>query len=351
VTASLEQVTDSIRTSGPWVESPFFGLELARRGDLPEEQKRLAREYHEKGYVALRGAVSAELCDRIIAEAAPLLAEPTAIEQRRVQDAWRSCASVRELATLASVEEQLRVLYERRPIPFQTLNFKHGTEQRAHADSLHFSCMPARFMCGVWVALEDVDAGNGPLFYHPGSHRLAELTAYDLGQTVDAVRYDVYEEFQRLLMEHLGYEAVEFHASKGDALIWSSNIAHGGRPITRTGSTRWSQVTHYYFADCVYYTPVFSDIAMGELLLRDITDIGTLQRVEHSYSGEAVFRIPLPDGRSRVSRHPAPPDGRVDLERALEEAHRDLAAVRGSMSYRLGHAALQPLRRLRRRSR
>jgi len=335
-------VADVIRTAGPWVESPFFDAELGRRPELGEEHRRLARDYHANGYLALRGAIPHRLCDRIVEETGPLLDQPLAVEQRRVQDAWRSCSAVRELATLPAVTEVLRVLYERRPIPFQTLNFRYGTEQRAHADSLHFSCLPARFMCGVWVALEDVDAGDGPLFYHPGSHRLTELTAYDLGQTVEAVHYDVYEEFQARLMEQLQIEAVEFHASKGDALIWSSNIAHGGRPITRPGSTRNSQVTHYYFADCVYYTPVWSDMPTGELLLRDITDIATLQRVEHSYNGEPVFHTLLPSGRSRISRTPDPRDG---LERALEECRREVLAVRGSRSYRVGHTALQPLRR------
>ena len=27
-------------------------------------------------------------------------------------------------------------------------------------------------MCGVWVALEDMDMDNGPLVYYPGSHKL-----------------------------------------------------------------------------------------------------------------------------------------------------------------------------------
>ena len=32
--------------------------------------------------------------------------------------------------------------------------------------------MPEGFMCGVWVALEDMDMENGPLVYYPGSHKL-----------------------------------------------------------------------------------------------------------------------------------------------------------------------------------
>jgi ectoine hydroxylase-related dioxygenase (phytanoyl-CoA dioxygenase family) len=36
-------------------------------------------------------------------------------------------------------------------------------------------------MCGVWVALEDIDMGNGPLIYYPGSHRVPEVTMKELG--------------------------------------------------------------------------------------------------------------------------------------------------------------------------
>ena len=46
-------------------------------------------------------------------------------------------------------------LYGRRAWPFQTLNFPVGTQQHYHSDSVHFSSVPERFMCGVWVDLED----------------------------------------------------------------------------------------------------------------------------------------------------------------------------------------------------
>ena len=46
-----------------------------------------------------------------------------------------------------------------------------------------------------------------------------------------------------------------------------------------TNRTRWSQVTHYYFEDCIYYTPAFSDEALGRLDLRSIVNIrsGTIE--------------------------------------------------------------------------
>ena len=66
------------------------------------------------------------------------------------------------------------MLYDREVVPFQTLNFLRGTQQMAHSDTIHFSSLPAKFMAGVWIALEDVTHENGPLFYYPGSHKMPE---------------------------------------------------------------------------------------------------------------------------------------------------------------------------------
>lgn len=102
----------------------------------------------------------------------------------------------------------------------------------------------------------------------------------------------------------LGIEPVEFHARRGDALLWTSNIVHGGRPVLDEGRTRWSQVTHYYFEDSVYYTPVFSDFVSGELLLKDVVDLTTLEPVPHRYGGRPVTVLPGTGDRSRVGTTP-----------------------------------------------
>ena len=70
---------------------------------------------------------------------------------------------------------------DREPLPFQTLNFPVGTSQYPHSDSIHFHTIPAGFMVGVWVALENIDAENGPLVYYPGSHKLPYFSMQDLG--------------------------------------------------------------------------------------------------------------------------------------------------------------------------
>jgi hypothetical protein len=356
----------SPRMNLPWVESPFFEREIALREDsMPKEVLGLAKQYHEQGYVALEQLVPHEICDRVRLQLEQVFDEDDMVVQhRRAQDAWkRGADAVLELATLAPVCEMLSMLYERKPIPFQTLGFKWGTQQGGHSDSIHFSSLPARYMCGVWVALEDTGPENGPLFYYPGSQRLPEFNAFDLGQrfdgpgddfpaffkTLDSFQHEL-EDLQRALMRELEIEPIEFHAKKGDALLWSSNVVHGGQQVIALDSTRWSQVTHYFFEDCIYYAPLWSDTVAGELFLKEVVDLSTMHVVPHTYNGSPVTIDHLSNGRSRISVASERSDSsseavlRAELTKTAAEAER----LRTSPSYRLGNTLLKPFRAARR---
>ena len=63
----------------------------------------------------------------------------------------------------------------------------------------------------------------------------------------------------------------QFHAKKGQALIWAANLLHGGAAQTNLKRTRYSQVTHYYFDNCCYYTPMSSVPFLGPIWFRDIS--------------------------------------------------------------------------------
>jgi hypothetical protein len=179
----------------------------------------------------------------------------------RVQDAWRIRDSVRALATAPKVLALLAELYGRAPLPFQTLNFRKGTQQAPHSDALHFSTIPAGFMAGVWVALEDMDMDNGPVVYYPRSQVLPEATTTELGVPADGA-YESYRHFEQRFVEQIEREGLEPQyatISKGQVLVWSANILHGGSPQKDKDRTRHSQVTHYFFEGCKYWTPLLSD--------------------------------------------------------------------------------------------
>jgi ectoine hydroxylase-related dioxygenase (phytanoyl-CoA dioxygenase family) len=306
--------------SVPWVESPFFEPLLAARG-LSEEDRELARRFREDGYVILEDAIDPARIDAVVAEYPRLFAKDARFEgiprhvrevferdPTRKQDAWHVSEPVRALAADEKILAVLRLFYGREPIPFQTLNFLPGTQQSLHSDAMHFSSIPARFMCGVWVALEDATSENGPLRYVPGSHRFSETTLESLGLWGEehtqqlGEGYARYEQYLEALVRLHDLPVKTATIRKGSAFVWAANLIHGGAPIRKAGSTRMSQVTHYYFENCVYYTPIFSNAALGEIYLRDVHDVRTGERVLHRLNGARLSLGPLPCGRSRVWR-------------------------------------------------
>ena len=85
-------------------------------------------------------------------------------------------------------------------------------------------------------------------------------------------------------------------------MIWASNLVHGGSPILREGSSRWSQVTHYLFEGCIYYTPMLSNRVTGELALRNtLVDIGSDTLLVHSYNGSKIIGAETSGGRYRIA--------------------------------------------------
>ncbi len=179
-------------------------------------------------------------------------------DDRRVQDAWARSKSVLAIARAPRILDALRSLYGREPLPFQTLNFRLGSQQQPHADAFHFNSDPPGYMCGVWVALEDIDDDNGPLVYYPGSHRLPEVTTEVLGVPPGEEVYGRYEEHVQAAIAREGLEAHHAHLRRGQALIWASNLLHGGALQRDPGRTRWTQVTHYFFEGTRYWTPMRS---------------------------------------------------------------------------------------------
>ncbi len=176
----------------------------------------------------------------------------------RIMDAWKISANIKAIATAPRVLGILEELYGRKPLPFQTLSFKMPTQQRAHSDTIHFNSKPPGFMAGVWVALEDMDMDNGPLFYYPGSQKLPEVTMQDVGVEADYSQYLHYEEHMQKVVAEAGLEIEYGLIKKGQALIWSANLLHGGSPAKDPTRTRKSQVTHFFFEGTRYYTPLMS---------------------------------------------------------------------------------------------
>lgn len=273
--------------------------EVAEAAGHNQAELAVLQQFADRGYVIL----DLDMPDfERIAEATKAALDPEYAEDGRIQDAWLRHEGPKAIATSERILSTLKLLYGRTPFPFQTLNFNKGTEQETHSDTIHFDSHPQGFMAGVWVALEDIDANNGPLHYFPGSHRLPHLTLADAGArgSVDGAQsYNThYLPLMQEVMQRHGFTREEAYIRKGQAVIWSANLSHGGSPIREAGRSRHSQVTHYYFDDCAYYTPLMSDPLLGIMDVRSPYDIRTGERRPGSYAGGTIAP-PKPPGLLR----------------------------------------------------
>ena len=281
----------------PLIESPFFAKIVPELG-LDEETRRIAFELHLFGYSVIDFPEPNfdELAESTKSALIGRFDWDWWIKQghqegtgMRAWDAWKDVESIRRIAANARIIELLSTLYGRKAWPFQTLNFPVGTQQHIHTDAVHFHSNPERFMCGVWVAMEDVTVDNGPLAYYPGSHKWPVYTNEHIGYCVSdhpqRPSQAIYEEMWQGLIEAHHAQPQVFLCKKGQALIWAANLLHGGCLQRDKHQTRWSQVTHYFFDDCAYYTPMWSDPFHGRVYFRRPINVVSGQIEKHAYVG------------------------------------------------------------------
>jgi ectoine hydroxylase-related dioxygenase (phytanoyl-CoA dioxygenase family) len=108
-------------------------------------------------------------------------------------------------------------------------------------------------MCGVWIALEDVQPDSGELEVYKGSHRLPRV--YMHGSGCAKVTGDDWSEFGdtvaarwREMLAEDRFEKVTYRPKRGTILIWHENLMHGGSVRIDQSLSRRSIVSHY-FAD------------------------------------------------------------------------------------------------------
>ena len=113
----------------------------------------------------------------------------------------------------------LDFILDKEVVPFQTINFLKGSNQRAHSDSIHMTTYPLGYLVAIWIALEDTSPDNGPLFYYPGSHRLPYLLNSDFNEGETAVKlgnrdYHDYEDVLEQTISNSKFQKKIFLAKK-----------------------------------------------------------------------------------------------------------------------------------------
>jgi Phytanoyl-CoA dioxygenase (PhyH) len=235
---------------------------IMARHSLPAVNDARLRQFVREGYLVLENFISRDHCERINRDLDDLIKRGVfkyEFKGQRVEKLFEHSESTRSLWAHPEILKMVSAIFDDKAVPCQTLNFLHGSQQAVHQDVIHLTPFPQGFMCGVWVALEDIHADAGPLIVYPGSHRLPRLYCRTVG--VEKVRESSkWNEFSaqyaprvKELIDQSGLEPVYYTPKAGSVLIWHENLAHGGSPRNNDELTRKSIVSHYFARGAVAF--------------------------------------------------------------------------------------------------
>lgn len=248
----------------PWLDQPNAAEQLALHPELSafsgttQEQ---IKQWPENGYLILKNCFEPKEIDAINTEIDSLLKKKKVYfryKNKKIMFSMYASNLMHSVATDKRITDVMKFILEMPVVAFQSINFFKGSEQKAHSDSIHMTTFPPGYLIAAWIALEDVDSTNGPLFYLSGSHKLPYLLNdnYEHGGGKLLLGSEAYEKYEIHLADEIKrsiYSEKEFHAKKGDVLIWHANLLHGGKAITDDARTRKSMVVHFYGEDVIKY--------------------------------------------------------------------------------------------------
>lgn len=248
----------------PWLDKSIDPVDFESKleaTDFSVSEKEAIRNWKENGYIILENYFSGSVVDSINQEIDRLLKD----KQNNINDfnkimfANKQSDLIKNITLDKHITSILSFILGKEVIPFQTINFITGSEQRTHSDSIHMTTYPLGYLIAIWIALEDISPEQGALSYYPGSHRLNYILNKDYNKGGDSLKignekhYSAYEDKIAEVARQSGISKKIFSAKKGDVLIWHANLLHGGEPITNTSLTRKSMVVHYFAKDVIKY--------------------------------------------------------------------------------------------------
>jgi len=251
--------------AGCWFDSPD-ALEYIATGEAEgrftaDEAARL-RHFVEHGYLVLEGLIAPDILATVNAEIDSAVASGWEAyrygSSQRITQLHSHYPGIRALWQSERYLHWLRLLFGEDALPCQSLTYLFGSQQDAHQDTIHLTPFPAGAMCGVWIALEDIQPDSGELVIYPGSHRLERLYLRDTGCA--KVRDNNWQPFgemvvprwQELITRH-GLRPEIYRPAAGSVLIWHENLLHAGSRREDPDRTRRSIVFHCFAEGAVPY--------------------------------------------------------------------------------------------------
>lgn len=240
--------------------------------NLSGEDQMSLQNFDRNGYAILRNFFPLEKIDEANKTIETLLKEGKVKFKygNKIMFAFKQSEVVKSMGKDERLLEILSALINTKAVLFQSINFLQGSEQHTHSDSIHMTTFPLGKLAAVWIAMEDITAGNGPLHYYPGSHKLPYYLNSDYKNEgskwmIGDQSYEAYEKMIEEKISGSGFKKEVFLAKKGDVLIWHANLFHGGEPHINKQQTRKSMVFHYFGEDAICYHEITQRPALMEL--------------------------------------------------------------------------------------
>lgn len=259
--ASLYPYGDPQTTA--WFDRPDALDEIARReraGALNAVDAALLRHFVEHGYVVLENLIDEALIDAVNRDI------DAAVRggyqgyvygtSQRIEHLHLQAPHVRRLWLDERYLRVVDLIFGVRARPCQTLAFVFGSQQDPHQDTIHLTPFPAGYMCGTWIALQDVVPDSGELVVYPGSHREPRLRLREAG--CGKVRGGDWSEFGAKVVPQwtqmsARYAPLVYRPRKGTVLIWHENLLHGGSLRRDPSLERRALVVHSFAEGAVVY--------------------------------------------------------------------------------------------------
>jgi len=262
----------------PWLDKTD-GLSQLKKSqgflEMDAEMQSSAIQFVEKGFIVLKGFYSSEEVDQLNQEVDRLKNSGTVdynYTGKKIMESFKHSKMInQDFFRNKRLLSLLNFLMGKEIVPFHTINFIQGSEQKAHSDSIHMTTEPEGYLIAAWTALENTHEKNGPLFYYPESHKLPYITCqdYDSGNNRWLIGNNSYKKYEDKIAEMINEKNLKkeyFFAEPGDVFLWHANLLHGGDPIKQEGLTRKSMVAHYFCEDVICY----HEISQRPALIPDV---------------------------------------------------------------------------------
>jgi len=259
----------------PWLDTPEGVATLPNHPGLERfdaATREAIRAWPESGYLVLRGLFTPQEVDAMNAEVDRLIRDKVVdfnFTGRKIMFAWHHSELLRKHTHDRRILDVMDFLLGKRMQVFQSINFLTGSEQAAHSDSIHMTTHPLGYMTAAWIALEEITPHNGPLVYHPGSHKLPYLLndSFDHGGNRFVIGEDAYAHYEEAVDRSIRegrFEHKELLAQPGDVLLWHANLLHGGKKMSSPNASRKSMVIHCFAEDVLCYHELTQRVAHME---------------------------------------------------------------------------------------